>query len=437
MQNDTSGFGEFLGRQFQFSGQQRGRAQLAGSAMIGVGDRQSQILAETMARRDAQFREEVLRPAQEGFMNAAMRFDQAVQKFVRMRGGRGLASGGVVTMAAGGNVFKPKGTDTVPAMLTPGEFVINASSAKKIGYGNLGELNNFSQGGLVGNTQYLFSGGKSKKKRKQSWKESKGRYKKTGSGVEFLRRYGITLRREPGGEWLPLSSVDASQWMLYQRDPERYRQNWRSDQAIHEKMRKERQERARRERARQRSLASRGPVINRLGDRELGYQHLMLGPVPRYQTGTDLVSRSGLAYLHRGEQVRPARSANGLSRTTTTQGDGNIFNEMQKGSALLTTELTSAFSVGASKMQPLVQALNSIPHEITLRAQLGAVTVNLAGGQILESLKNGIVAQMRKEIAEAIRSAINPVTGETVAPSISPFMGGPGEGRAGATEAIS
>ena len=435
MQNDTSGFGEFLGRQFQFSGQQRGRAQLAGSAMIGVGDRQSQILAQTMARRDAQFREEVLRPAQEGFMNAAMTFDQAVEKFVRMRGGRGLASGGVVTMAAGGNVFKPKGTDTVPAMLTPGEFVINASSAKKIGYGNLAELNNFSQGGLVGNTQYLFSGGKSKKKRKQSWKESKGRYKKTGSGVEFLRRYGITLRREPGGQWRPVSRVDASQWMLYQRDPERYRQNWRSDQATMEKRRKERDERARREKARQRSLNTRGPVINPLGDRELGYGqgygHLFMskgGIVPRYQTGTDLVSRSGLAYLHRGEQVRPARSANGLSRTTTTQGDGNIFNEMQKGSALLTTELTSAFSVGASKMQPLVQALNSIPHEITLRAQLGAVTVNLAGGQILESLKNGIVAQMRKEIAEAIRSAINPVTGETVAPSISPFMGGPGEG---------
>ena len=173
-------------------------------------------------------------------------------------------------------------------------------------------------------------------------------------------------------------------------------------------------------------------------DRHLGWSPFAKGgKVPRYQTGTDLVSRSGLAYLHKGEPVRPARSANGLSRTPTTQGDGNIFNEMQKGSALLTTELTSAFSVGASKMEPLVQALNSIPHEITLRAQLGAVTVNLAGGQILESLKNGIVAQMRKEIAEAIRSAINPVTGETVAPSISPFMGGPGEGRAGATEAIS
>jgi hypothetical protein len=32
--------------------------------------------------------------------------------------------------AAGGNVFRPKGTDTVPAMLTPGEYVVNALSSQ-------------------------------------------------------------------------------------------------------------------------------------------------------------------------------------------------------------------------------------------------------------------------------------------------------------------
>jgi hypothetical protein len=33
-------------------------------------------------------------------------------------------------LAAGGSVFKPRGTDTVPAMLTPGEFIVNAASAR-------------------------------------------------------------------------------------------------------------------------------------------------------------------------------------------------------------------------------------------------------------------------------------------------------------------
>ena len=38
----------------------------------------------------------------------------------------------VQQLAAGGNVFKARGTDTVPAMLTPGEFVINKKSAQSI-----------------------------------------------------------------------------------------------------------------------------------------------------------------------------------------------------------------------------------------------------------------------------------------------------------------
>ena len=135
--------------------------------------------------------------------------------------------------------------------------------------------------------------------------------------------------------------------------------------------------------------------------------------MPRFQNGTDLVSRSGIAYIHKGEQVRPARSANGLNRTATTQGDSNIFEELQRGSKLFTSELNLAFVNGASKLTPLVNALNAIPHEILLKAQLGPITVNLAGGQILENLKNGILVQMRKEIAIAVQTAINPVTGAT------------------------
>ena len=61
--------------------------------------------------------------------------------------------------AAGGNVFSPQGTDTVPAMLTPGEFVINRKSAEKFGYGNLKKINQYAKGGRV---QYLQGGGRMK-----------------------------------------------------------------------------------------------------------------------------------------------------------------------------------------------------------------------------------------------------------------------------------
>lgn len=53
-----------------------------------------------------------------------------------------------VGMASGGGV----GTDTVPALLTPGEFVVNRSSAQRIGYGNLNRMNKvgrYASGGIV------------------------------------------------------------------------------------------------------------------------------------------------------------------------------------------------------------------------------------------------------------------------------------------------
>lgn len=65
------------------------------------------------------------------------------------RGGYKYALGGLIKeFASGGNV----GTDTVPALLTPGEFVVNRSSAQKIGYGNLNRMNKvgkYANGGVV------------------------------------------------------------------------------------------------------------------------------------------------------------------------------------------------------------------------------------------------------------------------------------------------
>jgi hypothetical protein len=42
------------------------------------------------------------------------------------------------------------GTDTVPAMLTPGEFVIKKSAVDRIGASTLVKINGYADGGLVG-----------------------------------------------------------------------------------------------------------------------------------------------------------------------------------------------------------------------------------------------------------------------------------------------
>lgn len=57
--------------------------------------------------------------------------------------------GGLIQkFATGGSV----GTDTVPALLTPGEFVVNRKAAQNIGYGNLNRMNKvgkYAKGGVV------------------------------------------------------------------------------------------------------------------------------------------------------------------------------------------------------------------------------------------------------------------------------------------------
>jgi len=83
----------------------------------------------------------------------------------------GAATGGLIQYRQnGGTIFQPKGTDTVPAMLTPGEFVIRKSAVDKIGVGALQQINNGSSNvvpssgstkgfNLGGSVRYLDDGG--------------------------------------------------------------------------------------------------------------------------------------------------------------------------------------------------------------------------------------------------------------------------------------
>lgn len=68
----------------------------------------------------------------------------------------GMATGGIV-YASNGGAMKPKGTDTVPAMLTPGEFVVQKSSVDKYGVGMMDAINSgqyLAEGGSAGKNPY-------------------------------------------------------------------------------------------------------------------------------------------------------------------------------------------------------------------------------------------------------------------------------------------
>ena len=53
----------------------------------------------------------------------------------------GSANGGIIYKAFGGSIFKAKGTDTVPAMLTPGEYVLKKSAVDAVGKEFMDRLN--------------------------------------------------------------------------------------------------------------------------------------------------------------------------------------------------------------------------------------------------------------------------------------------------------
>jgi TP901 family phage tail tape measure protein len=98
------------------------------------------------------------------------------------------ASGGLIYAENGQLIdFSPKGTDTVPAMLTPGEFVVNAKSTKE----NLGLLHaiNKNKGGEI---NYLSKGGKTKTNKKAKRK-----------APDKSRVYGkpYDIRNPPPEEW--------------------------------------------------------------------------------------------------------------------------------------------------------------------------------------------------------------------------------------------
>ena len=72
----------------------------------------------------------------------------------------GFATGGSVPRFAAGGQLPARGTDTVPAMLTPGEFVIRKSAVDAVGLGTLNNINSMGSGyGAKSGSGYLVHGG--------------------------------------------------------------------------------------------------------------------------------------------------------------------------------------------------------------------------------------------------------------------------------------
>lgn len=92
-------------------------------------------------------------------LSAGARFISGVGKTVGVAGKSGpgglfgFSGGGFVPTPEGNVKVRGMGSDTVPAVLTPGEFVVNRASAQAFGYSNLKKINRFAKGGAVGEAE--------------------------------------------------------------------------------------------------------------------------------------------------------------------------------------------------------------------------------------------------------------------------------------------
>ena len=120
--------------------------------------------ADATAKANAEFNSELAQAGRSAgiFSNALIQGISALALLRQFRGGgrrRGFSKGGVVYANNGMLVdYQPKGTDTIPAMLSKGEYVVNADATAR----NLGVLEaiNKSKGGYIGGgVQYLQGGG--------------------------------------------------------------------------------------------------------------------------------------------------------------------------------------------------------------------------------------------------------------------------------------
>ena len=118
--------------------------------------------AEEQAQKDAAM-QGVKKKTEDRLKGLSNRKRESIERDFKLLENAGLLQG--LSLSQGGEANIP-GQDTVPAMLTPGEFVMSNKAVKKYGIGymkslNRGRVPGFNKGGLVGrgNVSYLQNGG--------------------------------------------------------------------------------------------------------------------------------------------------------------------------------------------------------------------------------------------------------------------------------------
>lgn len=156
----------------------------------------------------------------------------------------GLATGGPVPYLSGGGFpFQPRGTDTVPAMLTPGEYVVNARSAKA----NLKLLESINKsqgtaylaegGVLIGGVPYSQYASLEEKRKRHQRRVFDAKTEDQLTGIGHPRRQGAGLLRADDEQIQPPRNLTGAQF--WKRHAEQLQLNRRGIADRHKERRQE------------------------------------------------------------------------------------------------------------------------------------------------------------------------------------------------------
>ena len=338
------------------------------------------------------------------------------------------------TYAAKGQMinFEPKGTDTVPAMLTPGEFVVNKAATSK----NLPLLQSINRnaGGMAylaaGGLAHLSPGGEASK---YSEKEAA---RLLAIGERVAERTGWTLATQNDKDPQGLPPVSAAELSAGQKRPPVIG----SDEALGLRVYQESQAKLRqakyqanREGNNQIVARERAKHNKYISDTETEYQTLK-NLYEAHQLSSSQVLNYSTMRLRRGLSLEKLPSENKIDSMLKAKGGmiyaarGQMINFEPKGTDTIPAMLTPGEFVinkaATAKNLPLLQSINRNAGGVAYLQKGGEPTeYDLRKKALQEQFKKDHPSSKeRKVLLEELRAEIDRISGQTFNPSKDPDL---------------
>lgn len=269
--------------------------------------------------------------------------------------------------ASGGYIFSPQGTDTVPAMLTPGEMVMSKNAVSK----NKSVLSSMNQGAV-----YRAGGG-------------------AVSPAEYIRQAAIRREQETKAAW---ERVDQA------RSNQRTREMLFNATSTRKPLADPDAE------AQASFLESQRRLANSQGKTVAShaYQQSLLNTISNSSGTNPIVNPPARRMQQNFTGVLPAnyvpRTRRGSLQMNAPRNFGDFARRPSNNSSQINNNLdSSAKAVSPENFKPLIEALNNFPRELTIKRD-GKIEVIINGMEAMAKIKGDLEKEVWDKIIATIKT---------------------------------